>query len=631
MGDQGSADGADGRDCLFARYTDRVIIDHCSFSWSIDETASAYFNTNFTMQWCMASESLRYSLHSKDAHGYGGIWGGQGATFHHNLFAHHTSRNPRLNGSRNMPATENGINFQLEEVDLRNNVIYNWTNNSAYAGEPRDDGIPSRYNFVGNYYKAGPGTPSSINDRIFQPTRVSGIFSQFYLEGNVTTANPNTTEDNWNGIDGPDASEKQEMQLSSDNPAEPLTEQTAEEAYQYVLQYVGACFPARDSHDTRILHEVETGTTTYGNNGIIDSQSEVGGWPVLESLPAPEDSDHDGMPDSWELANGLNPNNAADRNGDPDGDGYTHLEDYLNGLVNHLYPQPVFEIGAAAGNATVYWENQLNDRILKESPDLAAWVGVSPEARGSYGVVEKPLAESVPAFYRLEKMPRDPLISLVAPGSNASFVEGVNVDLAAEVVDHDNQLAYVEFLVDEVSLGTLATAPFTVSWTALGDGRHEVSAVAASLGGGTVTTALRTIWVIGSTSDIGITYPAELGILSEPGLFEQSNGGFRGSGYVNFLPGTISYVQFQNVDGGAGGTAQIILRYAHGGSTAREGSIYVNGAAYPLVFEPTGSWTTWEEKVLEIDLAAGQSNTILVTSLNQDLANLDEMIVVPAE
>jgi hypothetical protein len=402
VGDQGSAANADGRDAIFCRYTSNVIIDHCSFSWSIDETASAYFNTNFTMQWCIASESLRQSLHSKDDHGYGGIWGGQGVTFHHNLFAHHTSRNPRLNGSRNMPSTHNGVTYSREEVDLRNNVIYNWSSNSCYGAEPRSDGQPSLYNFVGNYYKRGPATPSGSNDRIIAPTAVNGVYSQFYLAGNVTTANPSTTADNWLGVDGPDTTAKVDMRLKTPVSSQPLTEQPGDLAYAHVLQFAGASFPEHDSHDSRIVNEVRTGTAAYGNNGIIDSQTEVGGWPILESLPAPVDQDKDGMPDSWEIAHGLNPHNANDRNGDPDGDGVTHLEDYLNSLVNHLYPQPSFTITPEPPGFRLAWENYLNNQQLEVYSGSTSWSALPGVEAGSMGQVVVPgPVDGTAAFYRM--------------------------------------------------------------------------------------------------------------------------------------------------------------------------------------------------------------------------------------
>jgi len=310
----------------------RIIIDHCSVSWSIDEALTSYGNDSLTIQWCIASESLFRSIHDKGDHGYGGIWGGRTrASFHHNLLAHHTSRNPRLSGSTTTVPTYN--------VDLRNNVIYNWGFNSAYGGEGGTG------NFVNNYYKFGPATKSGVRSRIFQPSDTLG---RWYVDGNVVVGNPTVSANNWSGGINPSIAPRDLNSLKSTVPFpyERVTTHTASEAFDLVLQHAGATLPVRDTIDRRIVHETRTGTVTFGGGGyakaqnldttkvygIIDTPTNVGGWPVLNSLPAPADTDHDGMPDAWESASGLDPNNAADRNS-VGTDGYTMLEKYLNTLA----------------------------------------------------------------------------------------------------------------------------------------------------------------------------------------------------------------------------------------------------------------------------------------------------------
>lgn len=330
----------------------KIIIDHCSVSWSVDEALSPYCNDSLTVQWCLISESLYNSNHPKGAHGYGGIWGGNRNTYHHNLLAHHSSRNPRF-------ASGAGLN------DYRNNVVYNWGFNSTYGGERKDPADSLVYDFfqinmMANYYKAGPGTKSGVRSRICGPSSRNGAADcgQWYISDNYVQGNPTVTADNWNGGVQPDAGLTLAM-LKADQPFNtmPIVQQTAAEAFISVLQKAGASLPKRDSLDERIVSETRNGTATYEGTtyranqgfpvsapttGIIDSQKDVGGWPVLNSIPAPSDVDHDGMPDSWELSHGLDPNNAADRNliG---ADGYTKLEEYLQSLIETLSdvrPQP---------------------------------------------------------------------------------------------------------------------------------------------------------------------------------------------------------------------------------------------------------------------------------------------------
>jgi hypothetical protein len=302
---------------------DQLVIDHCSVSWGIDETLSINKASNFSVQWCMVTESLYNSIHKKGKHGYGGLWGGPGGSWHHNIVAHHSSRNPRASGN-----AESGL------MDFRNNVVYNWGFNSAYGGElwPR--------NWINNYYKYGPATDRKVRHRIFYQHDEKG---RMFAAGNLAWGFPEVTKNNWTGIDYRDEGSASESTLRVNQPfvVAPVKTQSAEDAYELVLQSAGASL-ARDSVDSRIVDEIRSGTARFGRsfngggNGIIDTQADVGGWPELKSLPAPRDTDGDGMPDSWESEHGLNPNSAADGQLDRDGDGYTNVEDYLNSLMPAL-------------------------------------------------------------------------------------------------------------------------------------------------------------------------------------------------------------------------------------------------------------------------------------------------------
>jgi hypothetical protein len=318
-----------------------IIIDHCSFSWSNDETASFYNNSNFTMQWCIISESLNASSHHKGEHGYGGIWGGNNASFHHNLLSDHNSRNPRFCGSRYTNKPEE------EKVDFRNNVIYNWGNNSAYGGEE------GNYNLVNNYYKPGPATDKKCSKRILQLTQSffdprynqdSLGAGKFYIKGNVVEGFPEVTKNNWKyGVQGEDVTEivKAKSKLKKPVSHTKIRTQNASCAFKDVLSYAGASV-RRDAVDSRIVEETRTGIEKYGETfhggkkGIIDSPFEVGGWPVLKQETAPADSDNDGMADDWEVLKGLNPNNQLDGNSYTLSKKNTNLEMYLSFIVDDL-------------------------------------------------------------------------------------------------------------------------------------------------------------------------------------------------------------------------------------------------------------------------------------------------------
>jgi hypothetical protein len=313
------------------RNVNNLIIDHCSISWSVDEDASFYGLTNSTIQWCLISESLNLSLHVENGvlqeHGYGGIMGGKNTTIHHNMFAHHNSRNPRFSG---------GETDICENTDFRNNVLYNWGNNSIYGGEK------GKINIINNYYKYGPATSSSKRYRVVEPSDTVG---RWFVAGNYVSGNPTITANNWSGgVQG--------NYVAYQTSKKPLTafpyliekEESAEKAFERVMKHVGASYPKRDPLDARIIEEAQTGTAKYGTRfggggkGIIDSQNDVGGWPELKSTAAPADTDKDGMPDDWETAKGLNPNDKADGN-KLNAEGYTMLEVYLDELVASTFTE----------------------------------------------------------------------------------------------------------------------------------------------------------------------------------------------------------------------------------------------------------------------------------------------------
>ncbi|MGM0620019.1 MAG: pectate lyase family protein [Bacteroidota bacterium] len=326
-------------DAISAIRNKNIIIDHCSLSWASDEVASFYDNENFTLQWSIISESLYKSVHHKGTHGYGGIWGGWNASFHYNLLSDHTSRNPRLCGSRYSGKAEQ------EKTDVRNNVIYNWGFNTIYGGEE------GSYNIVNNYFKHGPATDNSKRSRILELTQQ--FYNKninpdtlgagwFYIHGNVMEGSPEVTSDNWKyGVEGSDVDEIAKAKSRLDKPVECTAVSTtdAKTAYHDVLHSAGASLQ-RDAVDLRIIDEVSTGREQYGKsykggeNGIIDSQNEVGGWPVLKQKKPPVDSDNDGIPDKWEKKNKLNPADPSDNQKYSLDKDYTNIEVYINSLAD---------------------------------------------------------------------------------------------------------------------------------------------------------------------------------------------------------------------------------------------------------------------------------------------------------
>lgn len=337
-------------DAIWGRYNSDIILDHCSMSWSIDEGSSFYANKNFTMQWCMVAEALKNAGHTKGAHGYGGIWGGRNASFHHNMLAHNDSRNPRFDHPEvydNYVATHRG------NADYRNNVVYNWGGNSTYGGEG------AWWNVVGNYYKPGPASRERKYfvdaNGIYSSSGTDYGYATMHVSGNYHAGSyaASINSDNWSGIylhDGSKPSNYNSWKSTAQLPIRKndtqqcfTTTHTAQKAFEQVLAHVGASH-RRDSVDERIVGEAKNGTYTNkgsngGKNGIIDSHTDAGGWPTLsasaEELARVKDTDGDGMPDWFENEVGTDKNSAADGNHttlDKEGR-YTNLEIYLHYLV----------------------------------------------------------------------------------------------------------------------------------------------------------------------------------------------------------------------------------------------------------------------------------------------------------
>jgi pectate lyase len=289
-----------------------VVLDHISASWSEDETVSTWYGAHdITISWSIISEALDRSRHRKETHSAGLLIGDSSynVSLHHNLLAHNDFRNPLISGG--------GTH------DFVNNVIYDW---GVLAGEIQDFNSNTFLNFVGNLYIPGPSTVAGPYELLFTEGD-----PRIYVEGNLGPHRPDASMDEWRlvgfgyGEEGVAPDLYQSLERFS-APAIATTD--AGQAREQVLAGAGATAPLRDLIDQRLVQEVESGTGM-----IIDSPSEVGGYPQHESGSPATDSDHDGMPDEWELAFGLDPLNTADGNGDLDGDGYTNVEEYLHSLL----------------------------------------------------------------------------------------------------------------------------------------------------------------------------------------------------------------------------------------------------------------------------------------------------------
>lgn len=308
-----------GKDAISISNGKDIILDHCSASWSMDEVLSASTSnpdlTRVTVQWCFITEAL-----NPDNHSYGSLIRGTGGakySFHHNLYAHNRGRNPRP-GNYNVNSHEKDPEGFL--LDFRNNVIYNWKGD--YAGYNSDSESITKLNYVGNFLIPGPDSENTgIAYRTGSPYNKAWFGDNYY--------DYKKPKNKWDVIRyNDDWNEKviESFKQSQPFPAASVKTDKPWKAFEKVLSSAGATLPKRDTVDKRMVIDVRKRT-----GAIIDSQDEVSGWPELRSIPAPTDTDRDGMPDDWERKNGLDPNNAEDRNKMAE-NGYTMLEKYINSI-----------------------------------------------------------------------------------------------------------------------------------------------------------------------------------------------------------------------------------------------------------------------------------------------------------
>lgn len=339
---RGNTDVADRNDSLGGNPVGNIMIDHVSASWGADENMSVYRHmyrppgseranklptVNITIQNSISSEALNTYNHA-----FGSTLGGRNTMFHHNLYACNTGRNPSIG--------------MFGDFNWVNNVLFNWRHRTM-------DGVgaETRLNVINNYMKPGPITPLDhpVSYRITQCEKLERenavVRPSWYVAGNVVEGNERVTADNWAGgvqaMDLDDAQRDPEgakraaerlpkIRATEPNPMAGVPTDSAEEALEKVLSGAGATLPRRDAVDERLVEMVRTGNATY-EQGIITDIGQVGGYPEYKGQPY-ADADSDGMPDAWEAKHGLDPHDPSDATGDLNGDGYTNIESFINGI-----------------------------------------------------------------------------------------------------------------------------------------------------------------------------------------------------------------------------------------------------------------------------------------------------------
>ncbi len=568
VGTENLLKGGDSMDALWGRDNDTFIIDHCSFSWNTDETLSTYRGKNGTVQWCIISESLTVSGHSKGRHGYGGIFGGNNTVFQYNLLADHTSRNPRIGGgSMTDPTSERSF----ATLQVSNNVLYNHGYLPCYGG-----GF-AYTNYINNYVQGGPGTRESLKDILIyvgEKNKTGG----FYVNGNILAGNERITNDNRAGIkeDAPDYVSAEPYAPTEDaaNPkAFDVTLVSAADCYEPVLNGAGATFPLRDAVDARVVAQVRSNTGFY-----INTPDEVGGYPARVVTAADigrTDTDGDGIPDAWEISHGLNPQDAGDSRlpasldaGSPNY-GYAWIEVYCSELVSEV----------------------VKSGCLAPNPE----VGIDLE-------------------------------------NNTLIDEGEDVTVTAEAfAKNGGSIARVEFFNGDQVVGAADKAPYSYTYTGLKDGTYNISVRAYDNEGNATqsntsklhvnSTAGTGDWTGKDVGRPGVAGTASLtdGVLTVKGAGKlgRSEGSVEGSPLNNAASDDFQFV-YQKMEGDGELTAKLdsylaVDCHTFNGLMFRE-SLEEDAAAAALGLTLTKIWdgniTTWTAFMVKRTAAGGNMSTI---------------------
>lgn len=482
--------GGDSMDALWGRDNKTFIIDHCSFSWNTDETLSTYRGQDGTVQWCIISESLTVSGHSKGRHGYGGIFGGDNVVFQYNLIANHTSRNPRIGGGfMGDPARQDAAtgNPNIARVQISNSILYNWGYNTCYGGGY------TWSNYINNYLKAGVGTRDKVRNQIIDAGEKNKR-GGFYVSGNYLEGNAALSEDNSKGLkkSGDTSGNKKTDYVTTPYEAEGfnnITLVSAQDCYEPILNRAGATYPYRDAIDARVVYETKTDTGRY-----INTEDEVGGYPAATvTREADFDKDKDGIPDAWETAHGLNPNDATDSAKINPNTGYAYIEEYFNGLV-----EDVEKTDYKAPNPTIILDLKDNAQY-KVGSDVAVTANVTPSGSSGDGVKrgdlngdgERTSSDAVLLKKHLASMKDLPIVDEKTCDVDGNgdvnvrdavillqFLAGmdVNIDDSSNNTSTTSTIEKVEFYNGDKLAGTVTEAPYTYVYKGLEDGTYNITA-----------------------------------------------------------------------------------------------------------------------------------------------------------